>query len=101
MGSVEAMKEGSKDRYFQDSEPEPSKLVPEGIVGIVPFTGALTEIIYQHIGGLRSGMGYIGAKNIKEMWNAKFTKITGAGRAESHPHDVKITKEAPNYSNIK
>lgn len=101
MGSIEAMKEGSKDRYFQGDEPEPSKLVPEGIVGIVPFSGALNEIIYQHIGGLRSGMGYIGAKNIKDMWNAEFTQITSAGSRESHPHDIKITKEAPNYSNIK
>jgi IMP dehydrogenase len=101
MGSIESMKEGSKDRYFQGDEPEPSKLVPEGIVGIVPFTGALSEIIYQHIGGLRSGMGYIGAKNIKDMWSAKFTKITSAGSKESHPHDVRITKEAPNYSNTK
>lgn len=101
MGSVEAMNQGSKDRYFQGGVSEASKLVPEGIVGIVPFAGTLSEIIYQHIGGLRSGMGYIGAKTIKDMWNAKFTKITGAGRAESHPHDVKITKEAPNYSNLK
>jgi IMP dehydrogenase len=101
MGSIEAMKEGSKDRYFQGDEPEPSKLVPEGIVGIVPFTGSLSEIIYQHTGGLRSGMGYIGAKNIKEMWSAEFIQITNAGRKESHPHDVRITKEAPNYSSLK
>lgn len=98
MGSVEAMKEGSKDRYFQDSEPEASKLVPEGIVGIVPFSGTVSEILYQYIGGLRSGMGYIGAKNIKEMWGADFVKITSAGKEESHPHDVTITKEAPNYT---
>jgi IMP dehydrogenase len=98
MGSVEAMKDGSKDRYFQDSEPEPSKLVPEGIVGIVPFSGTVAEIVYQHLGGLRAGMGYIGAKNIKEMWSANFTKITSRGMAESHPHDITITKEAPNYT---
>jgi IMP dehydrogenase len=98
MGSVEAMKEGSKDRYFQDGEPEPSKLVPEGIVGIVPFKGTVAEIVYQYVGGLRSGMGYIGAPTITDMWDATFTKITTSGMAESHPHDVTITKEAPNYS---
>jgi IMP dehydrogenase len=98
MGSVEAMKEGSSDRYFQDNEPEFSKLVPEGIVGIVPFRGTVAEILYQHIGGLRAGMGYIGAKNIKDMWSAEFTKITSEGMKESHPHDVTITKEAPNYT---
>lgn len=98
MGSVEAMQQGSKDRYFQSDEHETSKLVPEGIVGIVPFKGTVSEIVYQYVGGLRSGMGYIGAKNIKEMWNATFTKITSSGMKESHPHDVTITKEAPNYT---
>ncbi len=98
MGSVEAMKEGSHDRYFQDNESESSKLVPEGIVGIVPFKGTVAEIVYQYIGGLRSGMGYIGASTIEDMWSATFTKITSSGMAESHPHDVTITKEAPNYS---
>jgi IMP dehydrogenase len=98
MGSVEAMKEGSHDRYFQDNESESSKLVPEGIVGIVPFKGTVSEIVYQYIGGLRSGMGYIGAHTIENMWDATFTKITASGMAESHPHDVTITKEAPNYT---
>ena len=98
MGSVEAMKEGSSDRYFQDGESETSKLVPEGIVGIVPFKGTVAETIYQYVGGLRSGMGYIGASKIEEMWSATFTKITSSGMTESHPHDVTITKEAPNYT---
>jgi IMP dehydrogenase len=98
MGSVEAMKEGSRDRYFQDGEFEDAKLVPEGIVGIVPFKGTVAEIVYQYIGGLRSGMGYIGASSITKMWDATFTKITSSGMTESHPHDVTITKEAPNYS---
>ena len=98
MGSVEAMQDGSKDRYFQDNEQEVSKLVPEGIVGIVPFKGTVAEIIYQYVGGLRAGMGYIGAETIKDMWNAIFTKITSSGMTESHPHDVTITKEAPNYT---
>lgn len=98
MGSVEAMKEGSHDRYFQDNEVESSKLVPEGIVGIVPFKGTVAEIVYQYIGGLRSGMGYIGAPTIPDMWSASFTKITSSGMTESHPHDVTITKEAPNYT---
>ena len=98
MGSVEAMKEGSSDRYFQDGEFETSKLVPEGIVGIVPFKGTVAETIYQYVGGLRSGMGYIGASKIEEMWSATFTKITSSGMTESHPHDVTITKEAPNYT---
>ncbi len=98
MGSVEAMQEGSKDRYFQDTELESSKLVPEGIVGIVPFKGTVAEIVYQYVGGLRAGMGYIGAGSIKDMWDANFTKITQSGMTESHPHDVTITKEAPNYS---
>lgn len=98
MGSVEAMQEGSKDRYFQDVEDDIKKLVPEGIVGRVPFKGSVQEVIYQYIGGLRAGMGYCGAKNIKTLQQAKFVRITSAGVAESHPHDVTITKEAPNYS---
>lgn len=98
MGSVEAMQEGSKDRYFQDKESEISKLVPEGIVGIVPFKGTVAEIIYQYVGGIRSGMGYTGSATIPDLWSATFTKITASGMAESHPHDVTITKEAPNYS---
>jgi IMP dehydrogenase len=98
MGSVEAMHEGSKDRYFQDAEDDIKKLVPEGIVGRVPFKGSLSEVIVQIIGGLRAGMGYTGSKNIKALQKAKFTKITAAGVAESHPHDITITREAPNYS---
>lgn len=98
MGSIEAMKEGSKDRYFQDAEEEIAKLVPEGIVGIVPFKGALKEVIYQFAGGLRAGMGYVGAKDVKSLQKAKFIKITAAGSKESHAHDITITKEAPNYS---
>ncbi|MBS1515976.1 MAG: IMP dehydrogenase [Bacteroidetes bacterium] len=99
MGSLEAMKEGSKDRYFQDAEDDIKKLVPEGIEGIVPYKGALGETIYQLVGGLRSAMGYCGAKSIQEMkTKTKFVQITNAGLKESHPHDVKITKEAPNYS---
>jgi len=99
MGSLEAMKEGSKDRYFQDAEDDIKKLVPEGIEGIVPYKGALGETIYQLVGGLRAAMGYCGAKNIHEMkTKTKFVQITNAGLKESHPHDVKITKEAPNYS---
>ena len=99
MGSLEAMKKGSGDRYFQEFETEVSKLVPEGIVGRVPYKGELTESIHQFIGGLRAGMGYCGAKNIKLLKeNSKFVKITSSGIAESHPHGVNITKEAPNYS---
>jgi len=98
MGSIEAMEKGSKDRYFQDKERESSKLVPEGIVGIVPFIGKVAEIVYQYIGGLRSGMGYVGAKKISDLWDKTFIKITTSGKEESHPHDVFITKEAPNYS---
>lgn len=99
MGSIEAMKEGSKDRYFQDAEDEIAKLVPEGIVGIVPYKGLLKEVVYQFVGGLRAGMGYCGAKTIEELQaNGKFIKITTAGAKESHAHDIKITKEAPNYS---
>ena len=99
MGSLEAMKKGSGDRYFQEFETEVSKLVPEGIVGRVPYKGELTESIHQFIGGLRAGMGYCGAKNIKLLQeNSKFVKITSSGITESHPHGVNITKEAPNYS---
>jgi IMP dehydrogenase len=97
MGSLEAMEDGSKDRYFQDAEDDIKKLVPEGIVGRVPFKGSVSEIIYQMVGGLKAGMGYCGAKNITEMQKARFVKIT-AGVKESHPHDITISKEAPNYS---
>ncbi|MDD4971792.1 MAG: IMP dehydrogenase [Paludibacter sp.] len=98
MGSLEAMDKGSKDRYFQDMEDDIKKLVPEGISARVAFKGALFEVIYQMIGGLRAGMGYCGAHTIDELHTAKFTRITNAGVAESHPHDVTITSEAPNYS---
>ena len=98
MGSVDAMEDGSKDRYFQTTENDPKKLVPEGIVGRVAYKGTLSEVIHQMIGGLRAGMGYCGAKNIKDLSKANFIKITAAGVTESHPHDVTITKEAPNYS---
>ncbi|MEK9560568.1 MAG: IMP dehydrogenase, partial [Flavobacteriaceae bacterium] len=99
MGSVEAMKKGSKDRYFQDVEDDIKKLVPEGIVGRVPYKGELFESMHQFIGGLRAGMGYCGAKDIDTLKEqAKFVKITASGIAESHPHNVTITKEAPNYS---
>ncbi|MGZ5282396.1 MAG: IMP dehydrogenase, partial [Bacteroidia bacterium] len=98
MGSVEAMKQGSGDRYFQDPEDEIKKLVPEGIVGRVPFKGKLAEVMYQYIGGLRAGMGYAGSATIDELQQAKFVRITSSGIRESHPHDVVITKEAPNYS---
>lgn len=98
MGSIEAMKEGSKDRYFQDAEEEISKLVPEGIVGTVPFKGKVSEVLYQYIGGLRAGMGYCGSSSIEDLQTAQFIKISNAGIKESHPHDIKITKEAPNYS---
>jgi len=98
MGSVEAMQEGSKDRYFQDVEDDIKKLVPEGIVGRVAYKGTLAEVLYQYIGGLRAGMGYCGAKNIKALQQAQFVRITNAGVQESHPHDITITKESPNYS---
>jgi IMP dehydrogenase len=99
MGSVEAMKEGSKDRYFQDVEDDIKKLVPEGIVGRVPYKGDLSESMQQFVGGLRAGMGYCGAKDIPALQeNARFVRITSSGITESHPHDVTITKEAPNYS---
>ena len=99
MGSIEAMQKGSKDRYFQDSVNDSNKLVPEGVVGRVPYKGDLLESIHQFIGGIRSGMGYCGTKNINELKEkAKFIQITGAGLQESHPHNVIITKESPNYS---
>ncbi|MBL7932372.1 MAG: IMP dehydrogenase [Bacteroidia bacterium] len=98
MGSLEAMQKGSKDRYFQDAEDDIKKLVPEGISGRVPYKGSLNEIIYQVIGGLKAGMGYCGAKDIKALQKAKFIRITAAGVKESHPHDVVITREAPNYT---
>jgi IMP dehydrogenase len=96
MGSLAAMAKGSKDRYFQQNN---KKLVPEGVEGRVPYKGSLSETVYQMMGGLRSGMGYCGAHNIEELrTETKFIKITGAGLKESHPHDIYITKEAPNYS---
>lgn len=98
MGSIEAMQKGSKDRYFQDVEDDISKLVPEGISARVPYKGNLREVIYQMIGGLRAGMGYCGTANIEELHKARFVRITSSGMAESHPHDVTITREAPNYS---
>ena len=98
MGSIDAMNAGSKDRYFQDKETETKKLVPEGIVGRVPYKGTLEETVYQLIGGLRSGMGYCGAANLAALKQARFTRVTASGMAESHPHDVTITKETPNYS---
>ena len=98
MGSIEAMNQGSKDRYFQDVEDDIKKLVPEGIVGRVPYKGNLAEVIHQYIGGLRAGMGYCGASSIEELQQAQFVRITSSGVRESHPHDIQITKEAPNYS---
>jgi IMP dehydrogenase len=98
MGSLEAMQQGSKDRYFQDVEDDIQKLVPEGIVARVPYKGTLAEVLYQMVGGLRAGMGYCGAQNIEALKNAQFVRITNAGVTESHPHDVAITREAPNYS---
>ena len=98
MGSVEAMQQGSKDRYFQDVEDDINKLVPEGIVARVPFKGSLNEVVYQLVGGLRAGMGYCGAADIPALQQARFVRITNAGVAESHPHDVTITRESPNYS---
>lgn len=98
MGSIDAMNAGSKDRYFQGNEKEVKKLVPEGIVGRVPYKGTLEETVYQLIGGLRSGMGYCGAANIEMLQQAKFTRITSNGVVENHPHDVTITKETPNYT---
>lgn len=98
MGSIEAMEQGSKDRYFQDVEDDIKKLVPEGIVGRVPYKGTLAEVVYQYVGGLKASMGYCGAGTIEKLQEAKFVKITGAGLRESHPHNIAITKEAPNYS---
>lgn len=98
MGSLEAMQQGSKDRYFQDMEDDIAKLVPEGIAARVPYKGNLKEVVYQMVGGLRAGMGYCGAKDIETLKKAKFIRITNSGIQESHPHDVAITREAPNYS---
>ena len=98
MGSIEAMQKGSKDRYFQEDENDIKKLVPEGISARVPFKGSLKEVMHQLIGGLRAGMGYCGAKNIENLMDAKFIKITSSGMVESHPHDVTITRESPNYN---
>ncbi|MBM3453031.1 MAG: IMP dehydrogenase [Bacteroidetes bacterium] len=98
MGSIEAMQQGSKDRYFQDAEDDIKKLVPEGISGRVPYKGNLLEVMFQIIGGLRAGMGYCGAENIQKLKGSKFVRITSAGVKESHPHHVTITREAPNYS---
>jgi IMP dehydrogenase len=98
MGSIDAMAAGSKDRYFQDDKVELNKLVPEGIVGRVPYKGTLAETVYQLMGGLRSGMGYCGAANLAALKQAKFTRVTASGMTESHPHDITITKETPNYS---
>lgn len=98
MGSLDAMQNGSKDRYFQSEEKDTKKLVPEGIVGRVPYKGSVTEVIYQLIGGVKAGMGYTGSSNLNQLKNAKFIQITNAGFIEGHPHDITITKEAPNYS---
>ena len=99
MGSLSAMQDGSADRYFQDGEMSPKKLVPEGIEGRVPYKGAVGDVIFQMIGGLRSGMGYVGCGTIEQLrTDAEFVRITTAGLRESHPHDVTITREAPNYS---
>ena len=92
------MQQGSKDRYFQDNVEDAKKLVPEGIAGRVPYKGTLAEVIYQMVGGLRSGMGYTGSRSIDDLKKAKFIRITNSGILESHPHDVTITQEAPNYS---
>lgn len=98
MGSIEAMQQGSKDRYFQDAEDDIKKLVPEGISGRVPYKGYLSEVIYQMVGGLKAGMGYCGARNMEALKDAKFIRITHSGINESHPHNITITREAPNYS---
>ena len=95
MGSLGAMESGSRDRYFQEDS---KKLVPEGVEGRVPYKGPLSETVFQLVGGLWAGMGYCGAKDLKELRHAQFIKITGAGLRESHPHDVDITKESPNYT---
>ena len=100
MGSLEAMeqKNGSRDRYFQGDVNDVKKLVPEGIAGRAPYKGTVQEVVYQLVGGLRSGMGYCGSASIEKLHEAKFTRITNAGVLESHPHDISITSEAPNYS---
>jgi IMP dehydrogenase len=98
MGSLEAMETGSKDRYFQAGEEDAKKLVPEGIVGRVPFKGKVSEVIFQLVGGLKAGMGYCGTRTIPDLLHSRFVKITSAGVRESHPHDVVIMREAPNYS---
>lgn len=98
MGSLEAMQQGSKDRYFQDMEDDVRKLVPEGIVAQVPYKGTLAEVVYQLVGGLKAGMGYCGAPNLESLRKAKFVRVTSAGVVENHPHDVTITRESPNYS---
>jgi len=98
MGSLDAMQQGSKDRYFQDMEDDVKKLVPEGIVAQVPYKGTLSEVVYQLVGGLKAGMGYCGAGTLDVLKKAKFVRVTAAGVAESHPHDVTVTREAPNYS---
>jgi len=98
MGSIEAMQKGSKDRYFQDAEDDIKKLVPEGIVGRVAYKGTLSEVILQMVGGLRAGMGYCGAAKVDLLQKARFIRVTSAGVRESHPHDVTITRESPNYS---
>ena len=98
MGSIGAMTDGSSDRYFQDVEEGIKKLVPEGIEGRVAFKGNLSEVVVQYVGGLRAGMGYCGAKDIRSLQEAQFIKITNAGMKESHAHDIEITREAPNYS---
>jgi IMP dehydrogenase len=98
MGSLGAMELGSKDRYFQDVEDDVKKLVPEGIEGRVPFKGTVSEVMVQYLGGLRAGMGYCGAATIKDMQKAKMVRISGSGILESHPHNITITKESPNYS---
>ena len=98
MVSIDAMKAGSADRYFQGKETNVNKLVPEGIVGRVPYKGHVAETIFQLMGGLRSGMGYVGAHNLEELKAAKFVRVTAAGMTESHPHDITITSETPNYT---
>jgi IMP dehydrogenase len=98
MGSLGAMQQGSKDRYFQDVEDDIKKLVPEGIEGRIAYRGSLSEVMIQYIGGLRAGMGYCGAATIDDLKKAQFVKITSAGMHESHPHNITITKESPNYS---
>ncbi|MFZ1676011.1 MAG: IMP dehydrogenase, partial [Saprospiraceae bacterium] len=98
MGSLSSMALGSKDRYFQDVEDDLKKLVPEGIEGRVPYKGSIHEVMVQYTGGLRAGMGYCGAKDIETLREASFVRITTAGISESHPHDITITKESPNYS---